>query len=195
MCPLLSSETYFSGLANMIDRLPHADINRAAERLLAAHARGRTVYVFGNGGSAALASHVACDLGKGTVNGNGRRFRALSLTDNVPLITAWANDTHFEHIFSEQLQSYLRPHDVALAISGSGNSPNIIHALLTARKAGAITIGLGGFQGGRMKELCDVCVVVPSDNMQFIEDMHVCIAHALFTCVRYRLQMPSAQCA
>jgi D-sedoheptulose 7-phosphate isomerase len=120
----------------------------------------------------------------------------LALTDNVPLITAWANDAHFEDIFAEQLENCLRPHDIAFAISGSGNSPNVLSALRAARRGGAVTIGLGGFDGGSMRSLCDVCMVVPGDNMQVIEDLHLCIAHALFTCIRRRLEEePGVQCA
>src|SRR5215472_18480910 len=98
-------------------------MDRLTDVLLRAYEQQRTVFIFGNGGSAALASHFACDLGKGTVNGSSRRFRVMALTDNVPLITAWANDSNFEDIFAEQLASFAGPGDVALAISASGNSP------------------------------------------------------------------------
>jgi len=146
-----------------------------------------TIFLFGNGGSAALASHFACDLGKGTVNGIPKRFRVLALTDNVPLMTAWANDSRYDDIFAEQMSNFIRPHDIAFAISGSGNSPNVLTALRTAREAGAFTIGLTGFQGGQMKAICDLCVVIPSNNMQMIEDLHLCVAHSLFTAVRQRI--------
>jgi D-sedoheptulose 7-phosphate isomerase len=190
-------QSYFHSLSETIERLPFDEIEVVSEILIEAYENSRMIFLFGNGGSAALASHLACDLGKGTVNGSGRRFRVLSLTDNVPLMTAWANDAHYEDIFAEQLENYVRPQDIAFAISGSGNSPNVLNALKTARRAGAVTIGLGGFQGGQMKNLCDLCLVVPSDNMQMIEDLHLCIAHALFTRIRRRLHERStgAQCA
>jgi D-sedoheptulose 7-phosphate isomerase len=178
--------SYFDCLAQTAKRLPLETIERIAGILLSAYHAGQMIYLFGNGGSAALASHFACDLGKGTVNGHGKRFRVLALTDNVPLMTAWANDSRYDDIFAEQLVNLVRPDDVALAISGSGNSPNVLRALQVAREAGAITVGLTGFQGGKMKELCDVCMIVPSDNMQIIEDLHVCAAHALFTSIRNR---------
>src|SRR5262249_31180904 len=152
--------------SEIIERLPFAQIDCITELLMNAYDNGRMIFVFGNGGSAALASHLACDLGKGTVNGSGKRFRILSLTDNVPMMTAWANDVHYEDIFAQQLENYVKPDDVAFAISGSGNSQNVLKALQAARRAGAVTIGLGGFKGGRMKELCDQCLVVPCDNMQ-----------------------------
>jgi D-sedoheptulose 7-phosphate isomerase len=181
---------YFTHLSRTVAKLPIGVINQIAETILHAYDRDQMIYLFGNGGSAALASHLACDLGKGTVNGNGKRFRVLALTDNVPLMTAWANDSKYEDIFAEQLSNLVRRDDIAFAISGSGNSPNILRALEAARTAGAITLGLTGFQGGKMKELCDQCMIVPSDNMQIIEDLHLCAAHALFTIVRRRICHP-----
>jgi D-sedoheptulose 7-phosphate isomerase len=111
----------------------------------------------------------------------------LSLTDNVPLLTAWANDTSYEQVFAEQLRNFVQSGDVAFAISGSGSSPNVLKALEAAREADAFNIGVAGFQGGKMKQLCDLCIVIPSDNMQIIEDLQVSIAHALFAIVRRRI--------
>jgi D-sedoheptulose 7-phosphate isomerase len=111
----------------------------------------------------------------------------LALTDNIPTMTAWANDSSYEDIFSEQLRNFVQPQDVAFAISGSGNSKNVLKALQVARKAGARTIGISGFQGGEMKSLCDICIVVPSENMQIIEDLHLAMAHAIFRIVSARM--------
>jgi D-sedoheptulose 7-phosphate isomerase len=179
--------SYFNHLSRTIERLPLEALNQIVEAILRAYDSGHMIFLFGNGGSAALASHMACDLGKGTVNGNAKRFRVLALTDNVPLMTAWANDAQYEDIFAQQLSNFVGPDDVAFAISGSGNSPNVLRALKVAREAGAITLGLTGFQGGKMRELCDHCMIVPCDNMQIIEDLHLCAAHALFTVIRQRL--------
>lgn len=167
--------------------MPFDEVDRVANLLVRAYEQERSIFLFGNGGSAALASHFACDLGKGAVNRSKKRFRVLALTDNVPLMTAWANDSKYEDIFAEQLANFVRPHDIAFAISGSGNSPNVLHALRTAKGIGATTIGLGGFAGGKMRELCDACIVIPCDNMQIIEDLHLCVAHSLFTCVRSKI--------
>lgn len=181
------SEAYFRDVGSVLHHLPYSLIDRVTDTLWNAYLQGRTVYVFGNGGSAALASHCACDLGKGTaVNGN-RRFRVLALTDNVPLMTAWANDARYDDIFAEQLTPFIEKSDIALAISGSGNSANVLNGLQVAKDAGAFTIGLTGFQGGRMKALCDLCVVVPSENMQIIEDLHVSVNHAVFAALRSRM--------
>ena len=181
------AQSYFTCLSQTVAHLPFETIDRVSELLLDAYRNSRTIYVFGNGGSAALASHFACDLGKGTINSSKKRFRVLALTDNVPLMTAWANDSKYEDIFAEQLANFVREDDIAFAISGSGNSQNVLNALKLARHARATTIGLAGYNGGRMKELCDVCMMVPCDNMQIIEDLHLSIAHAIFRAVRQKL--------
>jgi D-sedoheptulose 7-phosphate isomerase len=181
------SEAYFLSVETVLRRLPFGLIDRVADALWRAYRDNRTLYVFGNGGSAALASHCACDLGKGTIVNGNRRLRVISLTDNVPLMTAWANDACYEDIFAEQLRALISKDDVALAISGSGNSQNILKALHSAREAGAFTIGLTGFQGGQMRSLCDLCVIVPSENMQVIEDLHVSVSHAIFSVMKARM--------
>jgi D-sedoheptulose 7-phosphate isomerase len=177
---LASPHNYLRGVIDVLEQLPVPAIDEVVDRLFQAYSQDCAVYLFGNGGSAALASHAACDLGKGTSRAGKRPFRVVSLTDNIPLMTAWANDTSYENIFAAQLQSLIQPGDVAFAISGSGNSPNVLNGLCAARDAGASTIGLTGFRGGKMKPLCDVCITVPSENMQHIEDSHLCIMHAVF---------------
>jgi D-sedoheptulose 7-phosphate isomerase len=185
--PTNQCRSYFDLLSEIIRALPFEQVDKVAELLFLAYERQGTVFIFGNGGSAALASHFACDLGKGTVNGGNKRFKVLALTDNVPLMTAWANDSHFENIFAEQLANFAKGNDVAFAISASGNSPNVLKALSFAARAGLTTIGLTGFSGGRMLSLCNAAIIVPCDNMQIIEDLHLCVAHSVFTCVRDRI--------
>ena len=184
---ITNCRSYFEQLSKTIEMLPVEDVECVTEVLVRAYVQQRTVFLFGNGGSAALASHFACDLGKGTVNGSEKRFRVMALTDNVPLMTAWANDSKYEDIFAQQLANFVNAGDVVFAISASGNSPNVLSALRVANQAGATTVGLAGFAGGRMLALCDASIVVPCDNMQIIEDLHVCIAHSLFTCIRSRI--------
>src|SRR3984893_14775332 len=177
---LASPKKYFNTIAQVLEKLPISSVDECVDRLFKAYLENRSVYVFGNGGSAALASHCACDLNKGTTTEGIRPFRVTSLTDNVPLITAWANDTRYDEIFAAQLRPLIQTDDVAFAISGSGNSPNVLNAVRTARDAGGIVLGLTGFQGGKMAPLCDLCIIVPSDNMQQIEDSHQCVMHAVF---------------
>ena len=182
---------YFDDVIQTIGKMPIATIEEIVTALMEAYESSRTIYLFGNGGSAALASHFACDLGKGASNGSSKRFQALAFTDNVPMMTAWANDARYEDIFAEQLINFVRRDDITFAISGSGNSPNVLKALKVAREAGAFTIGLTGFQGGDMKDLCDLCLTVPSENMQIIEDLHLSVTHAVFTALRAKISRPN----
>jgi D-sedoheptulose 7-phosphate isomerase len=178
---------YFRALSKVIERMPLSVIDDMADLILRAYHERRTVFLYGNGGSAALASHCACDLGKGTSMVNRARLRVVSLTDNIPLITAWANDSAYENIFVEQLRNLMQPGDISFAISCSGNSPNVLNALRYSRDLGAVNVGISGFAGGRMTDLCHLCLVVPSENMQLIEDLHLAVSHAVFTAVRHRI--------
>jgi D-sedoheptulose 7-phosphate isomerase len=184
-----SARQYFQIYQDVVAQLPYPAIDQIVEELLRCYEQGAAVFLFGNGGSASLASHFACDLGKGTVlDGDSHlRFRVIALTDNVSLLTAWANDSSYERIFAEQLQNLIRPGDVAFAISGSGSSANVLAGLQAARTAGGTTMGLTGAQGAKMRALCDYCVEVPSSNMQIIEDFHLGVAHAVFTVIRCRI--------
>jgi len=183
--------SYFDDVVQTIGKMPIATIEKIVCALMEAYESRRMIYLFGNGGSAALASHFACDLGKGASNGSSKRFQVLAFTDNVPLMTAWANDARYEDIFAEQLINFVHPDDITFAISGSGKSPNVLRALKVAREAGAFTIGLTGFQGGDMKDLCDLCLTVPSENMQIIEDLHLSVTHAVFTALRAKICRPN----
>lgn len=185
---------YLIELKAVLDNLPLAELERAADILFRVYQADHTVFVFGNGGSAALASHIASDLGKAThIPGPARlaavkRLRVLALTDNVSMLTAWANDTNYEHVFAGQMENFIGPGDVALAISGSGNSANVLRALELARRVGATTLGLTGCGGERMKDLLDCALVVPSHSMQQVEDAHVVLAHLLFLNFKARLE-------
>lgn len=180
---------YFDRLKQLIEKLPCAEIDQIIAVLLRAFEEERTVFVFGNGGSASSASHMVSDMNKGVADpASGRRMKVMSLADNVPLLTACANDHGYETVFSEQLKNFVQPGDVALAISCSGDSPNVLLALNTARQAGAFTVGLAGFAGGAMKDLCDICAVIPSDNMQHIEDVHHAVLHSMSTVLRERVR-------
>ena len=194
---IADSHSYFENYSRVVAELPYGKIEQVADELHRAYQQQRRVFLFGNGGSAALASHFACDLGKGTtMPGNiHKRFRVLSLTDNIPLITAWANDVSYEQVFAEQLRNFLQPGDIAFGISGSGCSPNVLLALQVARESNAFNIGLTGFTGGKMPGLCDLCIIIPSHNMQIIEDFQLSITHALFTLVRHQIYEAGRDCA
>ena len=187
-----ATKDYVDSLRDVLSRLDHTIVDRMVEDLWTAYEEDRTIFFFGNGGSAALASHLACDVAKGTIAQGRRRFRAISLSENVPLMTAWANDFAYQDIFAEPLAGLVRKHDRVFAISGSGNSMNVIRGLEVAREAGARTLVLTGNDGGSVRELADLCLIVPSNNMQHIEDAHLCSAHAIFTALRQRMEQLAA---
>lgn len=184
----LHLRSYLDRLHAMLDRLPLKDVQRLIDLLMAANAEGRTIFIFGNGGSAATASHFACDLAKSTISSGTSRFRVVALTDNVPLITAWANDTAYENVFAEQLDALVRPGDVVIGISGSGNSENVLLAICLANERGATTVGMSGFDGGQLKDLVDLSVHMPHFNMEQVEDAHLILEHMVCTTLRAELR-------
>jgi D-sedoheptulose 7-phosphate isomerase len=178
-------DTYLRTVSDLVAGLPRDTIKRMADVIWRAYREGRMVFAFGNGGSSACASHFIEDVAKGIDYGPGHsRYKALALTDSVALITAWANDSAYEDIFAEQLRNFVQPGDVALGISASGNSANVLRALELANDAGAVTLGLTGYDGGRLKDLVKEVVIVPSDNMQMIEDVHLVLCHLIYVCLR-----------
>lgn len=178
---------YLNNVCTAIERLPEDRIQEAVDILAEAIENGQQIFLLGNGGSAANASHISEDLLKGIKECTGKRARVLALTDSVPLITAWANDTSYENIFSEQIDSLLNPGDVVIAISGSGNSPNVIKAVEKANEMGGITLGWSGYSGGRLAQIAQKPIVVESDNMQRIEDVHLVLGHLIYTALIARL--------
>src|SRR5579875_1053404 len=157
--------------------LPH--LERVFLLLEEAYYNGHRIFIMGNGGSAATASHFALDLSKNTITAGAPRLKAISLTDHVPLITAWSNDTAYEHIFAEQLANMIEAGDIALGISASGNSPNVINAMRLAKRTGASTIGLLGAKGGKLKDIVDAYVLAPGQNIEQEEGAHMILAHVI----------------
>ena len=174
---------YLSGLKTVLDSLNLDDLDAIVECLHAAYVRGSQVFVVGNGGSASTASHMACDLAKTVLRGSNepyaKRFRVVSLTDNVALLTAWANDTSYDAVFAEQLRNAAVAGDILVAISASGNSPNVLQALITARELGLTSVGLLGFGGGKAESIVDLSLVVPSTSYGYVEDAHVILNHLI----------------
>lgn len=194
-------ENYLSEAGGLIGRLPTEKIDQAIELFLEAYRNGNHVFFMGNGGSASNASHFAADLSKTAVmkavqkDGtstlmDGKRFKAFTLVENPPLISAWTNDFGFESIFKGQLEGLIQKNDLLVGISvhgGKGFSSNLSHAFKYARLVGAKCIGFSGFDGGEMNELCDVNVVVPIENTPHIESFHSVIQHLIIFCIRDRL--------
>jgi D-sedoheptulose 7-phosphate isomerase len=182
-------QRYLDEIGRILQDLPQAEIARTIDILTQARTEGRRIFVMGNGGSAAMASHFVCDLGKGTVQEGKPRFKIMSLNDNIPLLTAYANDFGYETVFAEPLTSLAEPGDVAIAISSSGNSTNVLRAMDVARERGLTTIGITGFEGGRLEEKVDVCVTVPADpqhpnGIQHAEDGQWVVLHTIFVAIR-----------
>src|SRR5215472_7768051 len=163
----------------MLQSISRTQLQQVLSLLEAAYQHGHRIFIVGNGGSAATASHFALDLAKNTIMAGAPRVKALSLTDHVPLITAWSNDKAYEHIFAEQLINMIEPGDAVIGISASGNSLNIINALHVARESQAKTIALLGAHGGRIKHMVDAYVLAPGQNIEQEEDAHLILAHII----------------
>ena len=174
---MANNSDYLDQLVTAIQAVDKNAVRAWIDRLARARSEGATVFVVGNGGSAATASHFATDLGKGASYGKASRFRVQSLTDSIATITAYANDVSFEVIFAEQLRSLGKAGDVLVTISGSGSSPNVIQAIKMARGLGVDVISLTGFEGGRSGSMADIHINVPSDHMGRIEDVHLALCH------------------
>jgi D-sedoheptulose 7-phosphate isomerase len=145
---------------------------------------GNQVFVMGNGGSASTASHFVADLLKTSITNENKRFKAMSLSDNIPVLLAWSNDESYENIFSNQLKNFLQKNDVVIGISGSGNSKNVLNAIEFGNDKQAITIGLSGKGGGKLSEIAKINLTVQSDDMLTIETMHLLVCHLITTIIR-----------
>jgi D-sedoheptulose 7-phosphate isomerase len=176
-----NNASYVAELAGVLNGGDLPELAAATARICVAFESGRRIFLAGNGGSAATASHMACDFQKTTLGLSHdrlqKRIRAISLCDNAPLMSAWGNDSGYDLVFAQQLRTLGEPHDVLLVISASGNSPNILAALEAARELEIETIGFLGFEGGKAKPLCDIAVIAKSSNFGVIEDAHSIFMH------------------
>ena len=175
---------YIGNVNELLAKAPVDDIIRVGNMLVETYREQKQVFIMGNGGSAATASHLVADLQKNIGLGREKKFKVTSFTDNLPLISAWSNDYDYSDIFVEQLAPWLNEGDLVIAISGSGNSQNVLKAIEYANVHGGITIGLSGFDGGKLAKIAQHNVIFESTDMQHIEDVHMVIGHLLF---RYML--------
>lgn len=171
---------YFNKLVSVIENLNIEEINQAVTAIKDAYERDATVYVFGNGGSAATASHFVCDFNKGISEPLDKKFNMICLSDNTPIITAIANDSSYDDIFYAQLINKLKKDDLIIAISGSGNSNNVIKATEYAKKIGTKVVGITGYSGGKLRELADYHMHVAVNDMQLTEDVHMAFDHMMY---------------
>lgn len=173
-------KSYFDREIEVIRRLNIDDINTAVQAIWAAYEREATIYIFGNGGSAATASHYVCDFNKGISENKEKKFNFVCLNDNYPQMMAIANDISYDEVFRYPLVNKLKPTDLVIGISGSGNSKNVIRAVEYAKEIGASVVGITGYHGGKLKELADYHMDVMEDDMQISEDLHMVFNHMMY---------------
>jgi D-sedoheptulose 7-phosphate isomerase len=178
---------YLNTVSDLLARVPEANVAALIDLLWDNYQQGRRVVFCGNGGSAATASHLPADFQKNIHLDGGRPWECLSVVDSIPLLTAWSNDTEYANVFAGQVRTWLRPQDLLIAISGSGNSPNVLAAVEAALEIGAHTSGWSGFGGGKLSRLARHTLVVDSHNMQMVEDVHMILGHVLYSALRDRL--------
>lgn len=179
-------DAYFNAQSELALQTPRAALDTILAILERARAEQHHIFVFGNGGSASTASHFAADLSKNTRRTHLPHFRVTCLNDNMALLSAYGNDEGYDSVFVEPLRSLASPGDVALAISASGNSPNVVRALQAANERGLTTIGFAGFTGGKLQALAQHSIVVPSSSYEQVEDLHLMLCHALVATIKQK---------
>jgi len=168
---------YLSELVDLINSIDLDEIENFINELEEAYKNDKNIFVMGNGGSASTASHFACDINKGVSLKLNKRFKVISLNDNIPIMLAYANDISYDSIFEEQLKNYIKKDDLVIGISGSGNSKNVLMAIEYANAIGARTFGITGYDGGKLKKIAEKSIVIRSNDMQKIEDCHMILVH------------------
>jgi len=185
-------ETYLLRVKTAIESISSDDLSTLINVLEKARMEGQYVFIMGNGGSAATASHFCCDFNKGISEFQEKKNRFICLNDNIPTMMAYANDRHYDQIFVGPLSNFLRPGDIVIGISASGNSANVVNAIEYANAHGATTVGLTGFDGGKVKQLCKINVNIPIEDMQITEDLHMVLDHCMMQVLSSdETQMPS----
>ncbi len=180
---------YFQTLTRLLsDPEITSGLETCVDLVVGAYKTGKRLVFCGNGGSASTSSHLVCDFMKNILLDGGKPFEVVALTDSPALLSAWGNDTEFANIFAGQARTWLRKDDVLIAISGSGNSPNVLRAVEAGKELGAITIGWCGYGGGKLAQAVDVPVVVHQRNMQQVEDLHMIFGHVVFSALRDRIK-------
>ncbi len=170
---------YFNREKMALDAISKEDLNEFMNVLVSARDQGKQIFIMGNGGSAATASHYVCDFNKGVSENSEKQFKFICLNDNIPMMMAYANDNSYADIFVKPLKNYFKEGDIVIGISGSGNSENVVRAIDFANINGGITVGITGFSGGKLKEKCKYNVHVPIDDMQITEDIHMVVDHCI----------------
>jgi D-sedoheptulose 7-phosphate isomerase len=187
-------DSYLDVLKGLLDSLDRAVLEDVTELLFNTWKEDRRLILCGNGGSGSTSSHLVCDFQKNIYLDGGKPFEVVALTDSPALLLAWGNDTSFENVFAGQARTWVRKNDVLIAISGSGNSKNVLEAVKVANDVGATTIGFCGYDGGKLAEMVTIPIVAERCNMQQVEDVHMILGHILFSALRDKITgyLPSA---
>jgi D-sedoheptulose 7-phosphate isomerase len=170
---------YFEREKETLDAISKEDLNTLMNVLVDARDSGKTIFIMGNGGSAATASHYVCDFNKGVSYGKEKMFKFICLNDNIPTMMAYANDLSYADVFVGPLKNFMQEGDIVIGISGSGNSENVVRAIQYANEHGGVTVGLTGYTGGKMKQISKYNVHVPVNDMQITEDLHMVLDHCM----------------
>ena len=172
-------KNYFQEHNNILNKIDIKQLEKIIGLINQGYLKGKKIFTCGNGGSASTASHMITDWNKMTTMATGKKLYGFSLTDNIGLITAYANDTNYENVFKGQLESIMDEGDFLISVSGSGKSQNVINAVNYANKIGGFTIGIAGFDGGELSKICHESIIVPSYDMQICEDIHLMVCHLI----------------
>ena len=187
----MNPKTYSELIRKHLSLIDFRKVELIADRLFRCWLREKQVFTMGNGGSMATAAHFACDMDKSVSIRKKNLFRTINLSDNTPLLTALSNDFGYEHVFEKQIKNRLRPGDLVIALSASGNSPNMVRAVRCANRAGAETIVLVGFDGGKLKKIADNCLHIPEKNYGLVEDIHLILIHMVCSLFKKKLNSVS----
>ena len=179
-----SIEWYFAEIKTVLDQIDRDPIRQAISILHKARIEGRQIFIMGNGGSASTASHMVCDLAKNTRGPDWPHYKVIGLSDNMAILSAYGNDDGYENVFALQLANLINPGDIVVAISTSGNSPNVLRAVELANEHGATVIGMTGFGAGKLGPMVDVHLHVPSDCIEQVEDIHLMLEHLITKALR-----------
>lgn len=180
-------QSYVTDLKTTLDQLPQELIEEIIELLHQARVEKRQIFIMGNGGSASTATHFVCDLAKNTRHADWPNYRVIGLSDNMAILSAYANDEGYENVFVQQMASFIEPDDIVIGISTSGNSPNVLTAIDYANQAKATTIGFTGFTGGKLGSMAKIHLHVPSDCIEQVEDIHLMLEHLICKVLRERV--------
>ena len=181
------SQTYAADLQHLLEIFDHATFERIVEEVLTAYKNNQRIFTMGNGGSHSTASHLVCDLNKGCCLDLDQKFKVICVSDNVASLMAISNDIAYEDVFVEPLKNFFEAGDVVLGISGSGNSPNVLKAINWVNQHGGKTIGLSGYDGGKLADIAQIPLVIRIHDMQKVEDMHMIVTHMLMQAMYKRL--------